>query len=139
MSPIEGLTVIHVLAAVLGTLLFLVCLGLFVRSGIKFNTYPKMLVVCIVIGATLTVFPVTKKFEVNSLISEMAKLSKKVEKNPNDKTAKMELEKKILKLEKAPSLSPNTVKKLDDAKILLQKDTRIIKPLKPAPMKPSPN
>jgi hypothetical protein len=120
MSPIEGLTIIHVLAAVLGTVLFLVALGLLVRAALKNNIYPATLVSCIVIGAALIVFPVTKKLEFNSMVSDMTRLTAKVEKNPNDLDAKRQLKEKVERIEKSPSLSPKTTDKLRNARRLIE-------------------
>ena len=115
MKLAEGLTIFHLIAAILGIILFLTALVLLIRSAIKTNTYPKTLIVCLVIGGMLEVFPVTKKFEANSLISDIGTLTEKLKTEPTNLKMKQELQKKIQKVERWNYRSTKTQLKLNKA------------------------
>lgn len=139
MSPIEGLTIVHVIVAILGMLTVLVGLGLFIHAAVKNKKYPISLVSLIAVGAILTAFPVTKKLEFNSALEDISMLTEKLKNNPDDKTTQAQLAERVAEVRESKSLSLETKKKLNTAKELVIESRKITTPVRPGDIGRVPN
>jgi energy-coupling factor transporter transmembrane protein EcfT len=112
MQAIEGLTIFHVIAAVLGIVLFIAALVLLILSGIKTNTYPRSLLYFFAFGVALVIYPITGKIIYGEIIGDLAKYAADAKADPEN-TKKQELLKdSIDRANKSLYISPENTKKL---------------------------
>jgi len=108
LKAVEGLTIFHVIAAVLGIVLFITALGLLIRSAVLFNTYPATLILFLALGVAFETYPIIGWVHVQSIIDALPKVTAEAKANPEDQNKQELLAESLERLDKSVYISPRT-------------------------------
>lgn len=114
MSIFEGLQSYEVVLLIMGVLLFLVLLGLLIYCVLQKRPYTKL---CLLFPVPIVMvgFPGIQKFSFNNGVMEVEKLTREVEKNPQNVEAKRQLEVQLKGIGDRPVSQPDSIRILERA------------------------